>query len=151
MCTARHLCNRKVSFMNSARSSLLMLWLQCKMKHQTIRHCYITYTILSSQFSQSLQTFHSHTNSRFEVFTTVKVQVKVFCVGTSCSVMVEWRRFRGPGWRWRQHGPLKRCYPTTTWHGVTTQHSTSRIHWYIIVHPCISLNIQTQDFGVRPI
>jgi hypothetical protein len=23
-------------------------------------------------------------------------------------------------WRWRQHGPLKRWYPTTTLHGVTT-------------------------------
>jgi hypothetical protein len=24
-------------------------------------------------------------------------------------------------WRWRQHGPLKRLYPITTQHGVTTQ------------------------------
>jgi len=24
-------------------------------------------------------------------------------------------------WRWRQHGPLKRLYPTKTLHGVTTQ------------------------------
>jgi hypothetical protein len=24
-----------------------------------------------------------------------------------------------PPWRWRQHGPLKRWYPTTTLHGVT--------------------------------
>jgi len=23
-------------------------------------------------------------------------------------------------WKWRQHGPLKRWYPTTTSHGVTT-------------------------------
>jgi hypothetical protein len=24
-------------------------------------------------------------------------------------------------WRWRQHGPLKRFYPTTTLHGITSQ------------------------------
>jgi hypothetical protein len=24
-------------------------------------------------------------------------------------------------WRWRQHGPLKRWYPTTELHGITTQ------------------------------
>jgi hypothetical protein len=29
--------------------------------------------------------------------------------------------------RWRQHGPLKRRYPTTTLHGVTTQKTSTRI------------------------
>jgi len=29
------------------------------------------------------------------------------------------------GWRWRQHGPLKRWYPTTTLHGVTTQKTST--------------------------
>jgi len=25
-----------------------------------------------------------------------------------------------PGWRWRQHGPPKCWYPTTSLHGITT-------------------------------
>jgi len=40
----------------------------------------------------------------------VKIQGK-FWVVTPCSVVVGWR----------QHGPLKRWYPTTTLHGITTQ------------------------------
>jgi hypothetical protein len=28
-------------------------------------------------------------------------------------------------WRWRQHGPLKCWYPTTTLHGITTQKTLS--------------------------
>jgi hypothetical protein len=96
MCRARHLCNRKFGPMNSARSSLLMLWLQCKMKHQTIRHCYITYTVLSSQFSQSLQTFRSQINSRFEAFTEVKIKGEDFWVVMLCNVVVGYQRFRGP-------------------------------------------------------
>jgi hypothetical protein len=31
------------------------------------------------------------------------------------------RRHNPEDWRWRQLGPLKRWYPTTTLHGVTTQ------------------------------
>jgi hypothetical protein len=41
-------------------------------------------------------------------------QVEVFWVVTPFSVVVG-------SWRWRQHGPLKRRYPTTTLHSVTTQ------------------------------
>jgi len=32
----------------------------------------------------------------FEVFTAVKIQVEVFWVVTPCSVVVGYRRFRGP-------------------------------------------------------
>jgi hypothetical protein len=42
----------------------------------------------------------------------LEIQVEVFWVLTPCSV---------DAWRRRQHGPLKRWYPTTTLHGVTTQ------------------------------
>jgi len=34
---------------------------------------------------------------------------------------------RSMPWRWRQYGPLKRCYPTTALHGVTTQNSAWNI------------------------
>jgi len=44
---------------------------------------------------------------RVEVFTVVKVQVEVFWLVTPR--------------RWRQQGPPKRWYPTTTLHGITTQ------------------------------
>jgi len=33
-----------------------------------------------------------------------------------------YQRFRGP---WRQHEPLKRRYPTTTLHGLTTQKTST--------------------------
>jgi len=32
--------------------------------------------------------------------------------------------------RWKQHGPLKRWYPTKTWHGITTQKTST---WNIAV------------------
>jgi len=60
-------------------------------------------------------------HSRFiEVFTAVKIQVKVVWVVTPRS---------GPcclssPWRWRQQVPLKCWYPTATLHGVTV-HNTS--------------------------
>jgi len=47
----------------------------------------------------------------------VNIQIKVFWVVTPYSV-VGYQRLRGP-WRWRQHGPLKRWYPTTALHGVS--------------------------------
>jgi hypothetical protein len=34
--------------------------------------------------------------ARYEVFTAVKIQVDVFWVVTPCSVVVGYRRFRGP-------------------------------------------------------
>jgi len=53
-------------------------------------------------------------------------QVKVFWIVMPCSVVVGYQRFGGPSWRWRQHGPLKRWYPTTTPHCVRTQKTSSR-------------------------
>jgi len=55
----------------------------------------------------------------FEVFTTVKIQVEVFWVVSPCSVVIGYQRFGDPwylhlqGEGRRQHGPLKRWYPTT--------------------------------------
>jgi len=65
-------------------------------------------------------------NSSFQTFTAVMYQVEVFFVVTQCSD-VGYQRFGGPPHqstsprRGRQYGPLKRWYPTTTLHDVTTQ------------------------------
>jgi len=40
-------------------------------------------------------------------FTAVKREFVVFWIVAPCSVMLQ-------PWRWRQHGPPKRWYPTTT-------------------------------------
>jgi len=42
----------------------------------------------------------------------VNIQVDVFCIVTSCSVVIRYQFFRGPCWRWRQHGSPKRWYRT---------------------------------------
>jgi hypothetical protein len=78
----------------------------------------------------------------FEAFLAVMFQVEIFCVVTSCIIVVGYQRFRGPCclhfsmnlWnfgilpqhytasqprRWMQHGSLKRWYSTTTLHGFT--------------------------------
>jgi len=44
---------------------------------------------------------------------------------TPCSAVVGYQRFHAASvfrvkWRWVQHGPLKRRYPTTALHGVIT-------------------------------
>jgi len=58
----------------------------------------------------------------------VKIQVDVFQVVMPCIVAVRYQRFGGPcslhlqsDWSWRQHGPPKHHYPTTTLYGITTQ------------------------------
>jgi len=51
----------------------------------------------------------------FETFT------EVFWVMRTCSVVVGYQRFTGKSWRQRQHGPLKRWYPTTTLQVFRTQ------------------------------
>jgi len=43
-------------------------------------------------------------------------------------------------WRWRQHGPPKLWYPTTTLHGVTTQKT-----WNWISPPCKPYTLQKGD------
>jgi hypothetical protein len=46
-------------------------------------------------------------------------------------------------WRWRQHGPLKRWYPTTTLHCVTTQETSTWIFTAVktanLVYMCVTL------------
>jgi len=54
----------------------------------------------------------------------VKIQGEVFWVVTPRSVVVQCERFRGP---WRQRGPPKRWYPTTTPYVDKTQ-KTSKLH-----------------------
>jgi len=57
-------------------------------------------------------------------------------VGYQCSkdhvahiFRVKWRTMLPPSslWRWRQHGPLKRWYTTTSLNGVITQKTTTLI------------------------
>jgi hypothetical protein len=60
-----------------------------------------------------------------EAFMAVMFQVEVCRVVTPCSV-VGYQRFRGPWfWRWRQHGSLKRWYPTTALHDVIAQETST--------------------------
>jgi len=53
----------------------------------------------------------------FQAFMVVMFQVVVFWV-TPCI-----QNFRGI--HWKQHGPLKRWYPTTTLHGITTHKNST--------------------------
>jgi hypothetical protein len=46
-----------------------------------------------SDFTEKL-----HIHAKFEVFTVVKIQVEVFWVVMPCSIMVGYKRFRGPSW-----------------------------------------------------
>jgi len=62
----------------------------------------------------------------FEVFTVVKIQLEVFQVVMSYSDVGGYQHFRGP-FRWKQHGPLKYWYPTTTQHGITKQKTSTWI------------------------
>jgi hypothetical protein len=48
----------------------------------------------------------------------------MFWVGTPCSDVVGYQR-TSP-WRWWQHDPPKRWYPTATLHGVTTHKTSTR-------------------------
>jgi hypothetical protein len=50
-------------------------------------------------------------HARFEAFTVVKIQVEVTSL-----------------WRWKHHVPPKRCYPTATLRGITTQKALTWIH-----------------------
>jgi hypothetical protein len=65
----------------------------------------------------------SFNDARYELFAAVKTEFAVFWVVALCSVAVEYRRFGGTCCLQlqRQYGPPKRCYPTITLHGATTQ------------------------------
>jgi hypothetical protein len=62
----------------------------------------------------------------------------------TCSVVVGYHRFRGSYCLHLQE-PLKRCYPTTTLHGVTTQKTTSNIT------ALTASNLASDWMGDRPI
>jgi hypothetical protein len=66
----------------------------------------------------------------FEVFTALKIQIASFWVVTPCSVVVRYRRFRGPCFLHLQGGsmdPLNYWYPTTLLQGVTVQKNSISI------------------------
>jgi len=80
--------------------------------------------------------------ARFQVFTAVKVPVDIVWVVTCSVVAVSICRLK---WRWRQHGPPKRWYTTTTLHGVETQKTTTWIQTLLIyleslILPCQPLS-----------
>jgi len=77
----------------------------------------------SRNLSHPLVTRSASTYTRYEVLMVVKIQVEVFLVVALCSVIV-YQRFRGP---WRQQGPLKNWYLTTSLHGVTIQKTSTCI------------------------
>jgi hypothetical protein len=56
---------------------------------------------------------------------TPSYEVEVFWVVTPCNVAVGYKDCRGPWCLCLQSGPLKRWYPTTTLHGVTTQKTST--------------------------
>jgi len=57
---------------------------------------------------------------RFEVFNVVKIEFMLFWIIASCSVVVWYQHFgrqcclHHQPWKWRQHGPPKCWYSTTT-------------------------------------
>jgi len=57
-----------------------------------------------------------------KIKTIKELQVEFFSVVMPFSVAVGYQCFKGPCclYLWRQHGPLKCWYPTTTVHGITT-------------------------------
>jgi len=62
-----------------------------------------------------------HIQNSFETLTVVMFQVKVIWVVMTCGIVVWYQCCRGQ-WGWRQHVPLKCCYPfttqkTLTWNG----------------------------------
>jgi hypothetical protein len=67
-------------------------------------------------------------DARFEVFAAVKIQGQVSWVMTPFSDVVKDASVsedRAASWRWRQDGPPKRCYSTTTLHGVTNKNNST--------------------------
>jgi hypothetical protein len=65
---------------------------------------------------------------------------------TSCSVAVGYQRFRAPFWRWKQHGPPKRRYPTATLHGVTIQKNST---WILIITSHTKIKKDIREKGLN--
>jgi len=64
-------------------------------------------------------------NERFPVFTAVKIRILGFDTVQSWGRIPTFQGSIMPPWRWKQHGPPKRWYPTTIPQSVTTQKKTS--------------------------
>jgi hypothetical protein len=60
--------------------------------------------------------------------TWIQFRVHVFWVITPCSVVLGYQLVRGP-YCLHLQGPLKRWYPTTTLHGITTQKNSTWNIW----------------------
>jgi len=56
--------------------------------------------------------------ARFEVFTVVKI--------LGCDTLWFFSRIRLHSWRWRQHSPPNRWYPTATLYSITSQKNSTR-------------------------
>jgi hypothetical protein len=93
----------------------------------------------------------------FEAFTAVVVSSRGLWAVTQCSVVVGYQRsevhaasiFRAK-WRWRQHGPLKRWYPTATLHWVTTPEDIDvklNTDWNQIIAQIPNQNFATSFLG----
>jgi hypothetical protein len=73
-----------------------------------------------NRMSDIKQEVNMYFTVRFEVFTAVKIQVKIFWVVTLCSVVFQ----RTLLLQWQQN-PLKQWYLTPTLHGNTTPNTST--------------------------
>jgi hypothetical protein len=103
----------------------------------------------------ALQLVESHTQSSVSPWLKTLLQVlwlsrrwyfksRSFGLWSHCCIMVGYRHFRGPGLRWRQHGPLKHWYTTTTRHGVTTQKTSTWKCCY--AQNCYGVNVYNNKY-----
>jgi hypothetical protein len=93
--------------------------------HATTHHLDVSSTLLKQQYQSKVPIFHYVLCNRKKQ-TLWQIRVVVFWVVTPCSENLVASIFRMK-WRWRQHGPPKRRYPTTTLLGVTTQKTSTWI------------------------
>jgi len=104
------------------------VWKQLRVSSKLVPHSYTLLSIFRVCYIHELQIYIKSFSCLWNLtFTTVShssiycfccTQTEFFWVVTPCSVVVGYQR---SGWRRKQHGRLKRRYPTTTLHGVTTQ------------------------------
>jgi hypothetical protein len=66
---------------------------------------------------------------RLEVLAGLMTEFLAFWGIAPCSMLVGYRRFRGPCWRWRQNGPPKRRYLTSALRSAVTQKVTTSALW----------------------